>query len=220
MVNSIPHDTFFKVIVVCISPGRFGSSNLSVWRMRSTTPSLHSTSSPNSIKPEALSGGIFNVTDVLRLIHERADTREPVYTADVIAAWPPDLFEQVVSSGILTATANASAVVCDACAGDHVEEVLYMQSPSNTELRAYIRCPEEGRVFVPLDRLRRWEVNYRCVARLAASALSASGEVEEVVPSCVWLLGKVSLGSRRYKIFLGRRLTGRANRTENPEKQP
>src|SRR5215471_2694533 len=33
--NSVPQETRFKVIVVCISPGRFGSSNLSVWRMRS-----------------------------------------------------------------------------------------------------------------------------------------------------------------------------------------
>src|SRR5258707_13745652 len=35
MFTSVPTDTFFNVIVTCISPGRFGSSNLSVWRMRS-----------------------------------------------------------------------------------------------------------------------------------------------------------------------------------------
>src|SRR5437867_1247601 len=30
MFNSVPQETFSSVIVVCISPGRFGSSNLSV----------------------------------------------------------------------------------------------------------------------------------------------------------------------------------------------
>jgi len=35
MVNSVPQDTFFRVIVACISPGRLGSSNLSVYRIHS-----------------------------------------------------------------------------------------------------------------------------------------------------------------------------------------
>jgi hypothetical protein len=146
------------------------------------------------------------VTDVLRLLRESADAREPLYTADEVAAWPPKVLEQLISAGILTAGANATAVVCDACAGDHVEEVVYVQSPSNTDLRTYIWCPEEGRVFVPLERLRRWQVNYQRVAQLAAAALATSGEVEEVVPSCMWLLGKTSLGGQPYEIFLGRRL--------------
>ncbi len=33
--TSVPQETFFRDIVVSISPGRLGSSNLSVWRMRS-----------------------------------------------------------------------------------------------------------------------------------------------------------------------------------------
>src|SRR6185437_9768293 len=35
MFSSVPQDTLFKVIVFRISPGKFGSSKLSVWRMRS-----------------------------------------------------------------------------------------------------------------------------------------------------------------------------------------
>src|SRR6185503_9187309 len=35
MFISVPTETFLRVIVTCISPGRFGSSNLSVYRMRS-----------------------------------------------------------------------------------------------------------------------------------------------------------------------------------------
>ena len=30
MFSSVPHETFLSVIVVCISPAKFGSSNLSV----------------------------------------------------------------------------------------------------------------------------------------------------------------------------------------------
>lgn len=34
MFTSVPKETFFKLTVTFISPGRFGSSNLSVQRMR------------------------------------------------------------------------------------------------------------------------------------------------------------------------------------------
>jgi hypothetical protein len=148
------------------------------------------------------------VIDVLRLLRELADAREPVYTADDIAVWPPDVFEQLLSAGLLATATNATSVVCDACAGDHVEEVTYVESPPGTGLRAYIRCPEVGRVAVRLERLRRWEVNFRIVAHLSAAALGTCGDVEEVVPSCAWLLGKTSLGGLPYEIFLCRRLTG------------
>jgi hypothetical protein len=107
----------------------------------------------------------------------------------------------------LTAATNATSVVCDACAGDHVEEVVYVESPPGTELRAFIRCPAEGRVAVPLERLRCWQVNFWCVAQLCASALATCGEVEEVVPSRVWLLGKTSLGRLPYEIFFCRGLS-------------
>jgi hypothetical protein len=147
------------------------------------------------------------VTDVLRLLRDRADAREPVYTADDVAVWPKGVVEQLVSAGLLTAAPNATAVVCDACAGDHVEEVVYVESPPGTGLRAYIRCPVEGRVAVPLERLRRWEVNFRTVAQHSASALDTCGDVEEVVPVRVWLLGKTSLGRLPYEIFFCRGLT-------------
>jgi hypothetical protein len=49
-------------------------------------------------------------------------------------------------------------------------------------------------------------VNFRCVTQLCAAALATCGEVEEVVPSRVWLLGKTSLGRLPYEIFFCRRL--------------
>jgi hypothetical protein len=51
-------------------------------------------------------------------------------------------------------------------------------------------------------------VNWRGAAELCASALDTSGDVEEVVLACVWLLGKISVGGLPYEIFLCRRLTG------------
>jgi hypothetical protein len=144
---------------------------------------------------------------VFRLLLGRADAREPSFAADEVALWAPGAFEGFVSAGLLRAAASAAAVACDACAGDHVEEVVYVQSPPGTPLRAYLRCPEEGRVPVPLERLRRWDVDLRCLAGLAAFALDLAGGVEEVVASRVWLLGKTALRGRACDVFFCRGLT-------------
>jgi hypothetical protein len=39
-----------------------------------------------------------------------------------VAAWPDCALEHLTAAGVLRAAANAAAVVCDACAGDHIEE--------------------------------------------------------------------------------------------------
>jgi hypothetical protein len=147
------------------------------------------------------------VTDPLRSLFARADVLDPSYSADEVATWAPEVFEQFTSAGLLKAGVNATSVVCDACAGDHVEEVVCVESPPGSGFRAYIWCPLEGRVAVPLERLRRWQVNFRALAQLCASALATSGEVEDIVPSRVWLLGKTSLARLPYEIFFCRGLS-------------
>ena len=97
--------------------------------------------------------------DIPQFILERAHAKEAIFTADEVATWPDGLFDELLADGVLEATNNASSATCDACGHDHVEVVVYIQSPPGTGLRAYIACPEAGRVPVPLDHLRRWIVN-------------------------------------------------------------
>jgi hypothetical protein len=89
---------------------------------------------------------------------------------------------------------------------DHVEEVHHVEAPSGAPVRAFILCPVLGRVFVPLTRLQRWEVNLRRLADLAAAALGTAEEVEEVVSGRVWLLGKTTLAGVPHDIFWARGL--------------
>jgi hypothetical protein len=100
-------------------------------------------------------------TEVYAALNERAQTRTRIVAADELATWPEGLLDQLVADGVLKATSNAAAVACDACGNDHVEKVEYIQSPPGTELRAYISCPQNGRVRVLLDRLRQWIINKR-----------------------------------------------------------
>jgi hypothetical protein len=147
------------------------------------------------------------VPDPFRVIWNRADAAEPVYTADEVASWPPRVFDRLAVLGLLCESTNAATVVCDACDGSHAEEVVYLESPAGTGLRGYICCPEAGRVSVPLERLRRWTICFDRLAALTALALEAVGGVEEILPSRVWLLGKARLAGRLHEVFLIRGIT-------------
>src|SRR5262249_24095288 len=144
-----------------------------------------------------------------RPVWDRADTTEPVYSADEVATWPAGVLDQLLTMGLLGAANNANALVCDACGDGHVEAVTYGKSPAGSGLRAYLRCPAAGRVCGPLERLRRWEVNFRTLAALTARLLEAAGGLEEIRPSRLWWLGKTTLAGWPCEIFLARGLTWR-----------
>jgi len=111
------------------------------------------------------------VPDVPQFVLDRALANEPIFVADEVATWPAGVLDMLTSNGTLALTDNAQTVVCDVCGHDHVEAVEYIAAPPGKGIRAYIPCPENGRVSVSLDRLRRWKVN---VGKLAEDGLIVS----------------------------------------------
>ncbi len=97
--------------------------------------------------------------DLPQFILDRLRAGDAIITAEEVALWPAGILDQLLADGSLQPTDNARSIACDACGRDHVEEVLYVQSPPGSDLRAYIPCPELGRTQVPLDRLRCWVIS-------------------------------------------------------------
>lgn len=144
--------------------------------------------------------------DLLSLIWERADAREPRFSADETRAWPGGAADRLVASGLIRQVENAASVPCDACADRHVEEVTFIESPRGSATRAYIPCEENGRVHVSLARLKQWEVDFNGLASAIAKALELAGNIEEVAPGRVWFLGKATIAARSREVFLARGL--------------
>lgn len=147
------------------------------------------------------------MSDPLVVIWERADAKEPRFSGDDVAAWSDGLVERFTDVGLVHQIENATSVVCDACADRHVEDVTFIENPRRSSVRAYIHCPEHGRVRVPFDRLRQWEVDFGGIANAIAQALELAGEVEEIVPARVWFLGKATIAAKSREVFLARGLT-------------
>ena len=147
------------------------------------------------------------MSDLLSPIWERADALEPLFSGDEVGAWADGVAKRLAEYGLIRQVENAGSVVCDACAGGHVEEVTLVKSPRGAPMRAYIHCPEHGRVRVKLDRLRQWEVDFTGVAGAVSHALELAGNVEEVVSGRVWFLGKATVAAKSRALFLARGLT-------------
>ena len=147
------------------------------------------------------------MSNPLAVIWERADAKEPRFSGDEVAAWDDGLVGRFADAGLVHQVENATSVVCDACAEGHVEDVTFIESPRRSPVRAYIHCPEHGRVRVPLDRLRQWEIDFGGIACAVARALELAGDIEEVVPGRVWFLGKATIAAMSRELFLTRGMT-------------
>jgi len=137
----------------------------------------------------------------------RADLSEARVSANEVAAWPEGHEQKLTGAGLISRTENATTVVCDACPDAHVEEVTFIESPENSQVRAYIWCPHAGRVRVPLDRLKEWKVDFSGTAGAVAHALELAGTVDEIIAGRVWSLGKATIAGKSRECFLARGLT-------------
>lgn len=145
--------------------------------------------------------------DQLRTIWERADIEKPRFPGDEVNTWDEGTLELFISAGLVRQIESSGSVVCDACGEHHIEEVTYIESPPGSPIRAYIHCPENGRVHVPLHRLKQWEIDFNSLASSIASTLTLTGSTEEIVPGRIWFLGKATLGESPRELFLTRGLT-------------
>ena len=98
-------------------------------------------------------------------------------------------------------------IECDACGEGHLEEVEILTEPTGSKPRAYIPCPEAGRVAVDLERLQQWSVDLDAVARTVATALDLCDRIVSITPGRVWLLGTRKFDEHTRDVFLVRGIT-------------
>lgn len=144
--------------------------------------------------------------DPLFLLWERSDASSPFYSAEEFT--PKGSAESLLLRlGLIRETDNSDTVTCDACDGGHEETVEFVQTTPSAALRAYIYCPANGRVSVPLERLKRWTIDFNALAKSVAKNLSLTGEPEELSAARIWFLGKGTFAGRTLEVFLARGMT-------------
>lgn len=145
--------------------------------------------------------------ELLALVWGRSDVEPATFDGDEFADIRGGEIDRLSRAGLVCPVVNVRCVPCDACSEHHLEEVTYIQSPPGSPIRAYINCPENGRIAVPLERLKQWAVDFEGLAKATASGLDLAGQIEDIIPGRLWSLGKATIGRRSRDIFLARGAT-------------
>lgn len=144
-------------------------------------------------------------SDSLDLVWWIADVENPILTTEDLARVPPVTVARLVGQGVLRQTITATCITCDACGGDHTEEVMSIHYPDG-KVRFFIWCPDNGRVEVEPERLQQWTLDYRPLLEALASSLSAQGTMVEAIPGRLWNLGRAPLAGKSKTVWVARGL--------------
>jgi hypothetical protein len=146
------------------------------------------------------------VNDSLTAFWIRADLEHPVFGSDEVRCWPANIRYLLESRCLIRLGENLKIIECDACGERHIEEVEFLTEPPGSKPRAYISCPEAGRVSVELERLQQWSVDLEAVAQTVAEVLDLRDRIVSITPGRVWLLGTRKFVERMRDVFLLRGL--------------
>jgi hypothetical protein len=153
------------------------------------------------------SAGESLVSNDLTVLWIRADLEDPVFTGDEVKRLPAATRTLLESHSLIRQSENLRVVECDACGDGHAEEVEILTEPVGSKPRAYIACPEAGRVSVDLDRLQQWSVNLDALAGTVAAALDLRDRLISIAQGRVWLLGARKFDEQMRDVFLVRGVT-------------
>lgn len=132
----------------------------------------------------------------------RADLDVPAFTGDELRSLPAASRRLLECHSLIRQSENLGVIECDACGDRHIEQVEVLVEPAGSKPRAYIACPDAGRVSVDMERLRQWSVDLNAVARAVAAALDLSERVISISPGRVWLLGARRFDEHTRDVFL------------------
>jgi hypothetical protein len=129
-------------------------------------------------------------------------------TASEARRWGMELVERLCRLGILKSTTPAMSIRNDGCEhGCDMEPEIVTHTVSGERFGVH-RCLREecGLVRIPLDDLRRWELDFLGIAVAVARAAGAGGQVTEDIPSRLVEVGHILVGDTWRDIFLARGL--------------
>ena len=152
------------------------------------------------------------MSEDLTAFWSRADLEDPAFTGDELRRMQAATRRVLESHSLLRQAENLRVIQCDACGDGHVEDVEILVEPAGSKPRAYITCPDVGRVSVPMERLQQWSVDLDAVACVVGEALNLRGRIISISPNRVWLLGTIELDDHSRDVFIVRGVNWPDNR--------
>jgi len=146
------------------------------------------------------------LTETLRLILRLAERPGglPTFTADDTRPWSSDARDAMIDQRILKEIESTELIDCNGCIEQHPLEVEIRQYP--TGMLGVAMCPECGRVNIPLEQLRQWQLHTKGLAQSLMKAIGSSGPLDEITTNRIWSLGTLANNETPRDIFIARGL--------------
>lgn len=119
--------------------------------------------------------------------------------------WQSAAEERLIAANLLISAEPSTWVVCPGCF-DHEEEVL-VTTMANGSAKAFVPCPEYGRVEVNDRDRRHWQVSPAWIALTLSAGLGFERRCTELLPGRLWRLGRATIRDRSRELLLARGLT-------------
>jgi len=130
------------------------------------------------------------------------DGRRPLLTGETVRRWPAGQLAELTAAGLLTEIAPARSLACPGCPEAPFCDVICTERHTG-ERRALLACPHCGLTEIPLDDLRRWQVERGAVVDVVRRSLSLAGQRSEIVAGRLWRLGRLHHGGSPWSVWLG-----------------
>lgn len=130
------------------------------------------------------------------------DGQRPVIPGEAAREWPAPLLAHLIAAGLLTEIAPARSLACAGCPEAPFCDVICTERHTG-ERRALLACPNCGLTEIPLDVLRRWQVERGAVLELVRQTLRLAGRHSEIVSGRLWRLGRLHHGGTFWSVWIG-----------------
>jgi hypothetical protein len=112
---------------------------------------------------------------------------------------------KLLAVGLLHEMSPAMSLACAECAEAPFREVVYTEA-ADGHSRALFPCPNCGLYEVPLDRLRRWQIDRGALIALIGRSLNVAGNASERVPGRLWRIGRLQRDAVHIALWFGPKL--------------
>ncbi len=128
------------------------------------------------------------------------DGQRPVIVGEAVREWPPEQLAELIAAGLLTEIAPTRSLACPGCPEAPFCDVICTERHTG-ERRALLACPNCGLQAVPLDDLRRWQVERGAVLELVRQTLRLAGQRSKIVSGRLWRLGRLHHGGTPWSVW-------------------
>jgi len=120
--------------------------------------------------------------------------------------WDEGTLELMLDSGLIKPVSNATTIQCQGCENNCAVDIIPRQYPKKLKYFAVCEDPhmnqQMGRMVVPRDQIKQWQISIKQVAKVIAKSLDLSSDIRYKIEQKSIALGTLKTKNGRKSVVL------------------